>query len=723
MLQLDPITPVTTALAPWSAVATGALHTCGLRSDGSLWCWGDNSAAQAGAGLVLEVDAPTRIGQDQWRALAAGDEFTCAIQTDDSLWCWGEDNDGQTGTGDHGIYLRNARQDSGSYETPEPTQVPGAWQAIAAGALFACGIRDDGTLWCWGDDYYGELASPDTGIARPSPVEVGTATWTSITAGAYHACGLQSDGTLWCWGLGNSGQLGVAPAMSSSTVPLEVGVPAGASSWAQVAAGGDGTCAIADTSTLYCWGAPTQALAPTKVMVAGLPFDQIAEIEVGGSSDGTTMCARRADASLWCWGYDARGQAGPTPATTSRVAEPQQITGGADAWQSIAVGARTTCAVGTDGSLWCAGADSRGQLGDGGSSHRVPTQVAGTWSRIAAGGLATCALDASGHASCTGSSLYGGIGDGLEIDRAAFVAIASSQPMTALAVGDEDACALDTAGLVWCWGLDSYCQLGDACANAGTTQPRQTIAGTTFTALAAHDQTCAIDGAQRRWCWGRNDDGQTGDTTMLTTTMPAALADGQSWQQLATGTYHACGIAASGTYCWGYAAYGELGIAAPPSSGYATSPQPVATQLPFVSIVAGHEHTCAVDTAGHAWCWGLGDVGQLGLAGFGNETVPAQLPGTWQRLAAGDSHTCGIQSDGSLWCWGNNAFGQLGDGTLESRAAPTPVAGDASWIDVVAGAAHTCATRSDGTLWCWGDNDFGQLGDATAWSEQLVLVH
>jgi alpha-tubulin suppressor-like RCC1 family protein len=726
LLNLESVQPPQ-GHGPWTTVAVGGQHACGIQGDGGLWCWGDNSTSQLGIGSVLEADAPARVGTASWRAVAAGAMFTCGIQTDDSLWCWGDTANGQTGTGQRGIYTRNDRLDSPTYVTPEPTRIEGSWKTITAGTYSACGLRQDDTLWCWGSDNEGQLADPDTSIVRPSPIQVGTTTWKSVSAGAYHVCGIQSDGTLWCWGQGNNGQLGVGTVTSLATsTPEQVAPTGGVAAWRQVDAGGDGACAIADSdaATLYCWGTPTQANVPTMVTVSTAPFDSVEDVAVGGSSDVTSICALRGDRSLWCWGDDSRGQAGPIASNKATLAEPVPFADGAAVWTAVDVGGSTTCAIGGDTALWCAGAGNRGQLANGGGSHRTPTQVPGTWTQVRAGARSTCALDAAGHASCSGSNLYGGIGDGGYVDRAAFVPIAAPTAMTDLAVGVENACAIATDGSAWCWGSNNYCQLGDACALGGKLPtPARLTLGFQPLALAMNDHTCAIDTSHHMWCYGNNTVGQTGTGFLMTTMMPTQLQGAQVWQQVAVGPYHTCATANGGTYCWGSARDGTLGIGTPPAAGYALAPTPVQGTATYTSVTVGDAHSCGIAADMTAYCWGSSDAGQLGVSGLGTELYPTALDGHWARLAAGYYHTCGIQIDGTLWCWGENAYGQLGDGTFESRDAPTPI-GDAGahWVDLTAGAAHTCALRDDSTLWCWGIADSGQLADGTAWSDQLLRV-
>ncbi|MEM9488383.1 MAG: hypothetical protein AAGC55_04525 [Myxococcota bacterium] len=162
-------------------------------------------------------------------------------------------------------------------------------------------------------------------------------------------------------------------------------------------------------------------------------------------------------------------------------------------------------------------------------------------------------------------------------------------------------------------------------------------------------------------------------------------------------------------------------------------------------LATGADHTCARSTAGQVWCWGRNDHGALGTGGFADSAVPkpvADLPAV-QTLAAGDMHTCAVvaqdsgsgsgsaseggdgsaRDSGTVWCWGRNDRGQLGDGSTESRARPTRVAGVNDAIAVSVGAEHSCALRGDGTILCWGGNDHGQLGDgSTEGHPQAVRV-
>jgi hypothetical protein len=177
-------------------VEAGGHHTCAIKTNGSLWCWGYNYYGQLGIGTWLDKKVPTQVSGTNWVTVSAGVAHTCGVKTDGTLWCCGYNEYGQLGIG---TWLdKNA-----------PTQVGTGtnWVSVSAGKDHTCGVKTDGTLWCWGRNNYGQLGDGTTGN-KNVPVQVSGTNWVSVSAGDGHTCGIKTDGTLWCWGDNLVGQLG-----------------------------------------------------------------------------------------------------------------------------------------------------------------------------------------------------------------------------------------------------------------------------------------------------------------------------------------------------------------------------------------------------------------------------------------------------------------------------------------------------------------------------------
>src|SRR5262249_11323942 len=194
----------------FSQIAIAANHACALRSDGALYCWGDNGVGQLGTGMGQPgVRAPVRVGAALWKQIAVsnryafGDGYSCGIQMDGSLWCWGNDTCGTIGDG-----MSENCDGTRAVWDPFPTGGPGTkWLSVSAGWSHACAIQIDGSLWCWGSNESGDLGTND-GQDHPTATRIGTDVgWDQVRAGGAHTCGLRS-GQLWCWGANVSGQLG-----------------------------------------------------------------------------------------------------------------------------------------------------------------------------------------------------------------------------------------------------------------------------------------------------------------------------------------------------------------------------------------------------------------------------------------------------------------------------------------------------------------------------------
>jgi alpha-tubulin suppressor-like RCC1 family protein len=191
---------------------------------------------------------------------------------------------------------------------------------------------------------------------------------------------------------------------------------------------------------------------------------------------------------------------------------------------------------------------------------------------------------------------------------------------------------------------------------------------------------------------------------------------------LAVGGYHSCALSTAGdAYCWGSNYDGQV-----TGTGDAAAPRLVPGGHKWKSITAGLYSSCGVTTAGAAYCWGDNALGQLGTGGSGTDSsVPVAVAGgrTWAQLEVGALHACGVTTDREAFCWGYGDFGQLGDSTSASSAAPVAVHGGFRWASVDAGTSHSCGVTRGGAAMCWGDDLYGDLGNgAEGWSPSPVLV-
>lgn len=304
-----------TALGGLTALATGARHTCLLRSDRTVLCAGDGARGQLGRGGALgDPSVPTLIGLTEMAAIAAGDRHTCAAGTDGRVWCWGADDLGQAATGGD----RDVPAAALERATTQIAEVA----ALAAGATHTCALKRDGALWCWGSHASGELG--DGSVASSSPPVAVAALGRrarAVAAGDGFTCALDDEGAVWCWGRNDVGQSGQAPG-ARVAIPTVVPLPRATS----VAAGAAHACARLAGGGLRCWGDTTRgrlgagamsATGPTAVVDGGGELGGAALVAAGGAHG----CAARGD-GVWCWGANDAGQlatAGDDRASAART--------------------------------------------------------------------------------------------------------------------------------------------------------------------------------------------------------------------------------------------------------------------------------------------------------------------------------------------------------------------------------------------------------------------
>jgi alpha-tubulin suppressor-like RCC1 family protein len=193
------------------------------------------------------------------------------------------------------------------------------------------------------------------------------------------------------------------------------------------------------------------------------------------------------------------------------------------------------------------------------------------------------------------------------------------------------------------------------------------------------------------------------------------VAAAVDYSTISAGQVHTCALNAAGeAFCWGPNSFGKIGTG-DPETAIRTLPRAVAGGLTFKSIAAGGNHTCALRPSGSAYCWGLGSSGQLGTGSTANRLTPSLVAASlvFTRIATGYAHTCGLVASGTLYCWGNNFYGQLGIGGNTNRSTPTAVPGR-TFVRISTGGSHTCALVTvPGTAYCWGFNENGEVGDGT----------
>ncbi len=376
----------------YASVVPAGGFGCALRA-GVMACWGDNRAGQLGVGnaLPLRASSPKQLGTEQtWTAISAGYRSTCGIQAG-KLMCWGFIAEQRFGTpqrlGSASTWTRVSTQDifsvglsaanpqrwgllstaNGStwIDAPESDATYFDWTAISASPAYLatrCGIRGPGSsLYCWGANSQGQLGVGDK-TERTTASAVGSSqTWQAVDLGENYACGIDA-GKLYCWGGNSSGELGLGDSGSGTEriAPTQVG---SATTWTSVAASVGRSCGI-QAGGLYCWGAGLTPL-PTRIGSA----TDYASVTL----ESSFTCAVHASGVLDCWGDNAFGQLGLGEAAyKTKVDFPTTVPG---KWSITDAGRTHTCGIKTDGTLWCWGTNTNGELGIGPSWSDLPLDV------------------------------------------------------------------------------------------------------------------------------------------------------------------------------------------------------------------------------------------------------------------------------------------------------------------------------------------------------------
>ena len=706
-------------------------HMCRIKEDGFVACWGNNQFGQLGDGVDprdrnSEFTVP---GLNNVISVAAGLGHSCALRANGQIFCWGDDSAGQLGS---------------AALCPCPTPVPviattGLIRAVAltAGGNHTCALRNDGKVFCWGENGDGQLG--DGGAAdQATPTEVGGQLdgVVSIAAGGFHTCALRFDGTVRCWGRNSDGQVGdLSPAIGRTTPAavrrLDPNRPTSSpplTGIVSIAAGRAHTCGVASDGTLLCWGDTSNG----QVVPAPASGRQLAAVRnpnvanaVAVAAGGNHTCVLRGDGTARCWGRNIEGQLGNGTRTSDTL---PQSPGTLPNLAAVAAGGAHTCTLAFNDQKFCWGSNSDGQIGIGvlGSILDRPTgpviQNQGvTAFGITAGGRHTCARRSNGALACWGDNRHGQLGNGTTADRLLPTPVTAG-PTTApffdvasITAGFRHSCAIVGNGTGRCWGDEYFDVLTPQAQPDGSIVnvpvPQFDTHPVMFPALSGGDLVAItkVDRFSRRACALRSD----GTVFCLRSvgSDEAGLSDVISVTGGSTDDARfVCTLDVDGSAsCSGDNSHHQLGNA-------------LVGQQAMIAIASGDLHTCGLLVGGGVACWGDNGHGQLGptLVQVSPDAPIFQPALDAVAIAAGRAHTCALLSSGIVKCWGDNSSGQLGNGgapidsstpvtvrvvTILGSVGPRPIAITTDLSDIVAiaaGGAHSCAVRADGQVFCWG---------------------
>ena len=565
---------------------------------------------------------------------------------------------------------------------------------LSSGYRHTCVILDNGSVSCWGSNNAGQLGTITSASAIASPImtsSLGTGrTAVSITSGMYHTCAILDNGAVSCWGWGGDGQIGNGQTASFPVTPTLTNSLGSGRTAIAISAGDYHTCAILDNGAVSCWGyggtgtigngAFSNQLSPTLTNSLGSGRTAIAI-----SSGGYHTCVILDNGAVSCWGANSEGQLGDGGTTSQSTPALTSSLGSGRTAVAISSGGWHTCAILDNGTVSCWGYSSNGQLGNGGTTNKTsPTLTSSlgtgrTAVAISSGGWHTCAVLDNSSVSCWGLTEGGRLGAGGDGN----LFINQSTPILVNDLGTgQKAVAISTGGF----------------------------------------HSCAIIENSSLLCWGWNNNGQLGMGEMINATPgpTSSLGIGRTAVAITSGNYHTCALLDNDSVsCWGRGDIGQLGNGGTSDKSTPALSSSFGTARTVSEVSSGGSHTCAILDNGSISCWGYGNEGQLGNGGTANKTSPTLTSSlgsgrTAVAISSGEVHTCAILDNGEVYCWGSNSNGQLGNGGNTNQTSPTLTNSFGTGRTAVAissGGWHTCAILDNGAVSCWGRGDSGQIGN------------
>jgi hypothetical protein len=268
------------SLTNWSYITGGHGQACfGIKTDGTLWSWGQNSQGQLGLGNTTYFSSPKQVGSlTTWVTIAFGQSHCIAVNTSGQLFSWGQGSNGRLGLGN-----------TTYYSSPKQVGSLTNWQTVACGFISSFAVKTNGTIWSWGNNAVGQLGLGNT-TSYSSPKQIGALTnWLKVAGGPYYSIAVKTDGTLWAIGGNNAaGQLGLNNTTEYSS-PKQIGA---LTTWLNIACGGqEFTFASKTDGTLWSWGRGTEGQLGLGNTTSYSSPKQVGSLTTWGAFDAGTYFA------------------------------------------------------------------------------------------------------------------------------------------------------------------------------------------------------------------------------------------------------------------------------------------------------------------------------------------------------------------------------------------------------------------------------------------------
>ncbi len=603
---------------------------------------------------------------------------------------------------------------------------------LAAGNAHSLAIRQDGTLWGWGDNLFGQLGT-SAFTETNAPAQIGGDTnWLAVCAANVTSFALKSDGTLWFWG---------ADTVSNVFTPTQIGTNRNWIGLPKDAPNASPTALQADGTRWQFAGNFTNVqLADSNLWLAVMDGSSSRHWAVGldqalslnGSSDGVPEWSSvvsgfahalglKTNGTLWAWASPSFSTAvdGQLGLGNSSPTSPTQV--GTDMWGAVSAGGSHSIGIKADGSLWWWGVNN-GYVpqGSGLRSTNVPTRL-GTntgWLAVAVGQEHALALHADGTISCFGYNKAGRLGNGTVSLLKEPTRVGTDADWSSSAIGNLYSFGVKSNGTLWAWGKHLYG--ANSPGDQWTNSPTQLGVEANWIRISAGWQhSLAMKSDRTLWAWGRNVRGELGNgQTLGTQNLPVSVVGGGAWTNFSAGYYSSLGVRNTALYQWG----GAVG-----SSGFpnAASPQQVGGSFNWrqVANAKSHitsSHALALKQNGTLCAWGSSFRGQLGTNDTSGTPVQVGTETNWTQIAVGELFSGALRADGTLWMTGYNGLGQLGLGTRANTNLFTRAGTGTNWVELSAGFGHVLGRQADGTLWAWGDNSYGQCAQPAVFTPAPV---